>query len=73
MVVTIEFVLLCRNFIFKDLPQLQFKNRAVQFLTMKNQMPHGNLKLFYGRRHLYPPIMLSAATHIVISDAYTRN
>ena len=39
---------ICRNFIYKDLPQVQFKNRLTQFLTVRNRTPIPVVDIFYG-------------------------
>ena len=38
----------CRNFIFKDVPQLQYKNPNVQFTTNKNNTNTSRIDVFFG-------------------------
>lgn len=38
----------CRNFIFKDIPQIQFKNRTVQIMTLRNQSDIPLVNVFLG-------------------------
>ena len=38
----------CRNFIFKDIPQIQFKNRTVQITTLRNQSDIPLINVFLG-------------------------
>ncbi|EDO42540.1 predicted protein [Nematostella vectensis] len=37
-----------RNFIYKDLPQIQYKNNAVQFITAKDRTDFPTVDIFYG-------------------------
>ncbi|XP_074609484.1 small ribosomal subunit protein mS25-like isoform X3 [Acropora palmata] len=37
-----------RNFIFKDVPQIQFKNRTVQIMTLRNQSDIPLINVFLG-------------------------
>lgn len=38
-----------RNFIFKDVPQIQFKNRTVQIMTLRNQSDIPLINVFLGK------------------------
>jgi len=37
-----------RNFIYKDIPQIQYKNRKVQIMTTRNRLNHPVVNIFFG-------------------------
>ena len=47
-----------RNFIYKDVPQIQYKNRTVQITTTRNRLTYPVVHVFFGRyRKLYDIIL----------------
>lgn len=44
---------MCRHFVAGNVPQLQYKNPNVQFLTFKNVKPTPLVKVFFGECHPY--------------------
>lgn len=48
-----------RNFIYKDVPQIQYKNRTVQITTTRNRLTYPVVHVFFGRYWKLYDIILS--------------
>ena len=46
-----------RNFILRDVPQIQYKNPLVQIVTSRNTTEYPQIKLFFGKFKLYAIVM----------------
>ena len=39
-----------RNFIYKDIPQIQYKNHAVQIMALRNKLHNPVINVFFGKQ-----------------------